>query len=64
VTDRGAADAAIQTIVADHHRLDILIANAGTILMNRASSQNSYDGRYKYNSPVPLASHRRCCLLS
>ena len=31
VTDRGAADAAIQSIVAHHHRLDILIANAGTI---------------------------------
>ena len=31
VTDLRAADAAIQSIVADHHRLDILIANAGTI---------------------------------
>ena len=31
VTDRGAADAAIRSIVAHHHRLDILIANAGTI---------------------------------
>jgi gluconate 5-dehydrogenase len=31
VTDRGAASAAIQSIVAHHHRLDILIANAGTI---------------------------------
>src|SRR5271169_4591316 len=30
VTDRGAALAAIQSIVADHHRLDILIANAGS----------------------------------
>jgi len=29
VTDRGAADAAIQSILARHHRLDILIANAG-----------------------------------
>src|SRR5277367_4236538 len=31
VTDRGAADAAIRSIVAHHHRLDILVANAGTI---------------------------------
>jgi gluconate 5-dehydrogenase len=31
VTDLRTADAAIQSIVADHHRLDILIANAGTI---------------------------------
>ena len=31
VTDRRAVDVAIQSIVADHHRLDILIANAGTI---------------------------------
>jgi gluconate 5-dehydrogenase len=31
VTDLRAADAAIQSIVADHHRLGILIANAGTI---------------------------------
>jgi gluconate 5-dehydrogenase len=31
VTDRGAADAAIKSIVAHHHRLDILIANAGII---------------------------------
>jgi len=31
VTDLRATDAAIQSIVADHHRLDILIANAGTI---------------------------------
>ena len=31
VTDRRAADAAIQSIVAHHHRLDILIANAGVI---------------------------------
>jgi gluconate 5-dehydrogenase len=29
VTDRLAADAAIQSIVAHHHRLDVLIANAG-----------------------------------
>jgi gluconate 5-dehydrogenase len=31
VTDRRAGDAAIQSIVAHHQRLDILIANAGTI---------------------------------
>ena len=31
VTDRRAADAAIQSTVAHHRRLDILIANAGTI---------------------------------
>jgi gluconate 5-dehydrogenase len=31
VTDRRAADAAIQSIVAHHHRLDILIANAGIV---------------------------------
>ncbi len=31
VTDCRAADAAIQSIVAHHHRLDILIANAGII---------------------------------
>jgi gluconate 5-dehydrogenase len=31
VTDRRAADAALQSIVADHHHLDILIANAGII---------------------------------
>jgi NADP-dependent 3-hydroxy acid dehydrogenase YdfG len=31
VTDLRATEAAIQSIVADHHRLDILIANAGTI---------------------------------
>ena len=31
VTDRRAADAAIQSVVAHHHRLDILIANAGII---------------------------------
>lgn len=29
VTDHDAADAAIQSIVARHHRIDILIANAG-----------------------------------
>jgi gluconate 5-dehydrogenase len=31
VTERSAADAAIPSIVAHHHRLDILIANAGII---------------------------------
>jgi gluconate 5-dehydrogenase len=31
VTERRAADAAIPSIVAHHHRLDILIANAGII---------------------------------
>jgi gluconate 5-dehydrogenase len=31
VTDRPSADAAIQSVVAHHHRLDILIANAGII---------------------------------
>jgi gluconate 5-dehydrogenase len=31
VTDCGAAPAAIQSIVTNHHHLDILIANAGTI---------------------------------
>jgi gluconate 5-dehydrogenase len=29
VTDRRAADAAIQSIISRHHRLDVLIANAG-----------------------------------
>src|SRR5262249_30147654 len=31
VTDQHAANAAIRSIVANHHRLDILIANAGII---------------------------------
>jgi gluconate 5-dehydrogenase len=31
VTDRAAADLAIQSIIADHQRLDVLIANAGII---------------------------------
>src|SRR5215471_13237292 len=31
VTDQHAANAAIQSIVTNHHRLDVLIANAGII---------------------------------
>ena len=31
VTDYGAVAAAIQSVVTNHHRLDILIANAGII---------------------------------
>jgi hypothetical protein len=32
--------------------------------VNCASSKNTNDGRHEYNSPVPLATHWRCCLLS
>jgi gluconate 5-dehydrogenase len=41
VTDRSAADAAIQSIVANHDRLDILIANAGTIHRAPLAGQTS-----------------------
>jgi NADP-dependent 3-hydroxy acid dehydrogenase YdfG len=33
VTDRAAADLAIQSIIADHQRLDVLIANAGSSIV-------------------------------